>query len=285
VEIIPKEELIRRTSGPKVLPFVAKKVLSLVGDEETSISELCRTIEKDQAISANVLKIANSAYYGLRQEVTSIRHAIVVLGLKAIRDLVITVSTKLQYKRFGITEQMMWEHSIGAAIAARYIAGTLSKELEEVAFLGGLMHDFGKVVMNNEQPDAYLAVMQEIYNEGRESTEAEKSVFGYAHTGIGAAVVESWGFPAVFREMLRSHHSETAFTALIEDPFIARAVACIHLANNVCKVLGIGYRSPDEGIDPASLSSVSFLNIPAERIGEHIQNIDETYQQEKAVFV
>ena len=163
---LPKEELIKKVSEPKVLPGVARRVLEIIRDEEASIAEICSIVERDQAITASVLKIANSAYYGLQSKVTSIRRAVVVLGLTTLRKIVLAVSTKLQYKRFGITEQLMWDHAIGAAIAARYIASRQWRDLEEIAFLAGLMHDLGKVFMNNECPQSYSQVMQAIYNEG-----------------------------------------------------------------------------------------------------------------------
>ena len=128
MDILPKEELIKKASDPKVLPFVAKRALEIVGDENVSIAEICHVIEKDQTITTSVLKIANSAFYGLRSEVTSIRQAVMVLGLKALRNIVLAVSTKLQYKKFGITEQLMWEHSIGAALAARHFSFPAGKE-------------------------------------------------------------------------------------------------------------------------------------------------------------
>lgn len=279
-----KEMLIRKAGDPKVLPSVAKKVLEMVNDENTSNTALCNVISRDQTISASVLKIANSAYYGLRNEVTSLNQAVVILGFTALKDLVVTVSTKLQYKRFGITEQMMWDHSIGAAVAAREIARGHGRDMEEMAFLGGLMHDFGKVVMNNEAPEAYLEVMQETYNEGKEAIEAEASVFGYTHTEIGAMVLTEWGFPQVLISMLRSHHLQDCTPEGFSDPFEARAVSCIHLADSLCKRLGIGYRCPVQGIQLDELVSTRYLGFDAGTIERLRQTASDKYEAEKAAF-
>ncbi len=165
MEIPSKEELVKNASNPKVLPFVAQRVLEQVNNENTTIADMTDIIEKDQTISASILRISNSAFYGLRSEVSSLRQAILVLGLNAIKDLVITVSTKSQFKNFGITEKMMWDHAVGAGIASRLISSDLEREVQDVSFLSGLMHDFGKVVMNNASHDAYLEVMQKTYNE------------------------------------------------------------------------------------------------------------------------
>ncbi|MCP4715307.1 MAG: HDOD domain-containing protein [Deltaproteobacteria bacterium] len=284
MEILSKDELIQKASDPKVLPFVAKKVIELVNNEDTSVAELGGVIEKDQTITASILKIANSSYYGLRQEVSGLKQAIMVLGFKALRDLVITVSTKGQYKRFGITEQMLWDHSVGAAIAARKIAESFGKELMELAFLGGLMHDFGKVVMNNECPDAFMQVMMTTYNEGRSAFDVEADVFGYDHTDVGALVIAEWGFPAVFMKILALHHLHTCTIEEIGEPDVARAVACIHLADHICKVLGIGYREPNEEFDLTQLVSASYLKLTPERLSDLVKTVDELFAAEKATF-
>lgn len=284
MDVLSKEELLKKATDPKVLPFVAKKVLTMVRNEDSSISELGSIIEKDQAISANVLKIANSAFYGVRQEVKSLRQAIVVLGFKALKDLVITVSTKLQYKQFGITEQMMWDHSIGAAVASRMIAEGRGKELEDIAFLGGLMHDFGKVIMNNESPRAYMTAMEEIYNENSLSTAAEYAVFGYDHTEIGSLVVAKWGFASVFIKILQFHHLGQHTPEDFPGPFVGRAVACVHLADNICRRLGIGFRSPDEEMDLEALPSAAFLGLSGDKLENLVLKIQEAYQSERAAF-
>ncbi len=279
-----KEQLIRKAGDPKVLPSVARKVLELVGSDSTSNVELCRVIERDQTISASILKIANSAFYGLRQEVTSLNQAIVILGFNALKDLVITISTKLQYKKFGITEQMMWDHSIGAAIAARHIVEGRGRDLEEIAFLGGLMHDFGKVVMNNEAPEVFLEVMQEIYNDGCEPIEAEQRTFGYTHSEIGSSVLREWGFPSVLADILDYHHLDTCTLDDIKDPFVAKAVASINLANSICKVLGIGYRSANETLEPSKLSSAQMLSLSDEELKKLCSAVHDSFQAEKSSF-
>lgn len=284
MSIISKEELVNKVSDPKVLPFVAKKVLEIVGNENVSIAEICHAIEKDQTITASVLKISNSAFYGLQHEVTSIRQAIMVLGLKSLRTIVVAVSTKLQYKRFGITEQLMWDHSIGAAIAARYFASSRWKELEELAFLGGLMHDFGKIIMNNECPQEFSEVMQRIYNEGEDSLTAENSIFGYNHTDIGPMVMKKWEFPAIFVHVLGDHHLHKLSLADVQDPAAARVVACVHVGDNICKRLGMGYRSPDIAIPVIDSPVAQLLNLSDAGLARAMEDIQKIYTVEKAGF-
>ena len=284
MDILARDELLQKASGPKVVPTVAKKVLDMVRRDNSSIAQLCGIVEKDQTLTAGVLKIANSAFYGLPQEVTSLKQAIIVLGFNAIRDLIITISTKSQYKRFGITEQLLWDHSIGAAIACRLFARGQGAEVEEVAFLCGMMHDFGKVIMNNECPLGFVEAMQTIYNEGTDSLSAEQEVFGYTHTEIGSMIVEKWEFPPVLSRTMACHHLHTCSLVDFEDRTIAKAVACSHLADNACKVLGIGFRSPDESIILDDLPSAAFLGFAGEGLDALVRQVNKTYAAEKTVF-
>ena len=147
----------------QVLPVVARKALDILNSVNCSIEDLTVIIEKDQTIAARILKIANSALYGLRQEVTSLQYAMMVLGFKTIKSLILTATTRSLYKKFGITEKMMWDHSVAAAIATKLISESLSSDVKDVAFIGGLMHDLGKVFMNNETHHTFIKVMMDIY--------------------------------------------------------------------------------------------------------------------------
>jgi putative nucleotidyltransferase with HDIG domain len=284
MDIIPKDKLINKAGDLKVLPFVARKLLDSIGSATISIDELSNIVEKDQTISARILKISNSSFYGLRQEVASINQAILILGMKTIRSLVLSVSTRSIYKRFGITEQKIWEHSVGSAIAAKMIAEGLGSELEETAFTGGLMHDIGKVIMNNETPDAFAEVMMKTYNEGLDSLTAEEEVYGYSHPDIGARVAKKWGLSKVLVEVMEKHHLDNYRLEDIGEPFIANSVACVNLADNACKLLGIGYRSPDDTVMLHELPSAVFLNISKERLDSLVEEINETYNNEKSAF-
>lgn len=278
------DELIRRAGDLQVLPTVAKRVLDEVQKETTTALLLSQIIEKDQTITARILKISNSAFYGLRREVKSLQQAVMIIGFKALKSLVIATSTRSLYRQFGITEQLMWDHSVGSAIAARLIAEGMGPEIEEIAFIGGLMHDVGKVVMNNETPEAFLEVMKEIYNEGVESIEAENTIYGYDHTEIGAGVTGKWGLPGILVEIIRNHHLTQGDFDSISVPEGAKGLAVVHLANQVCKRLGIGYRQPDESIDLAALRSSQYLKLAPNRIEALLERVGEAYKTEKAAF-
>jgi putative nucleotidyltransferase with HDIG domain len=284
VAIISKDELINKAGDLKVLPFVARKLLETLNDESCSIDDLTSIVEKDQTIAARVLKISNSALYGLRHEVTSLNQAILILGFKTMRSLVLSVSTKSLYKNFGMKEKILWDHSVGAGIAAKMISAGLGSEIMELSFVGGLMHDLGKVVMNNETPDEFSEIMMKMYNEGIDSITAEAEIYGYNHAEIGAGVVEKWGFAPLLVDVLKYHHLNSVRLPEFKDPAVAKTVAAVNLADNVCKVLAIGHRNPTSIIELHELPSAVFLKLTKDRIDILLKNIEGTYNDEKAIF-
>ena len=282
--IVSKEELIKKAGDINVLPSVARKILDALGEESFSINDLEHIIETDQALAVKVLKISNSALYGLTQEITSLQQALMVLGVKTIRSLVLSISTKSLYNKFGITEQKMWDHSVGAAFASWLLSAGHGKAVADIAFIGGLMHDLGKVFMNNETPEAFSEVMMKTYNDRADSVDAEVEVYGYNHAEIGAALAGKWGFPSLLVKIIEMHHLNNNKLTDIEDEVIAKGVACVNLANYYCKSLGIGYREPDASLELHTLPSAVFLKIGNEKVEQLKQEILQTYENEKSVF-
>ncbi len=281
---ISKDDLINKAGDLKALPVVARKALDTLNKDSCTIDDLTGIIEKDQAIAARILKISNSALYGLRQEVTSLQYAMMVLGFKTIKSLVLTATTRSLYKKFGITEQMMWDHSVGAGIAAKMIAKGMGGEIEDIAFVGGLMHDMGKVIMNNETPEDFTEVMMDIYNEHVESITAEQNAYGYDHAEIGAGVSKKWKFSPILIDILGKHHLNTCKLEEIGDDLKAKSIACVNLADNMCKLLGIGSRTPDETIILHELPSAAFLELSKGKLDELAVSVSETYVAEKSAF-
>ncbi len=284
MNIPSKDELINKAGDLKVLPFVARKALEILNDENCSIDDLSAVIEKDQTIAARILKISNSALYGLRREVTSLQHALLILGFKTLRSIVLTATTRSLYKKFGMTEKIIWDHSVGAAVAAKLISRGLGSEVTDIAFVGGLMHDLGKVIMNNETPETYSEVMMKMYNEGIDSIAAERDIYGYDHAEVGAGVTGKWKFASPLVTVLKEHHLNHCSLEEISDSLTAKSLACVHLSDHICKVLGIGYREADESIILQELPSAVYLDLGKDKLDKLVNEISETYNAEKSVF-
>jgi len=282
------EELVAKANDLQMMPQTARKVIDLVSKEATTAQDLAKVIEKDANITTRILKISNSAFYGLRREVTTVQHAIVILGYKSVRSLVIATSGKAMHKRMGITEQMMWDHSVGTAIFGRLIAGTLPHTIGDLAFVGGLLHNVGKAIMNNECGKAYTEVMKIVYNQGADYVDAEKHVFKYTYPEVGFRVVEKWGLPESIVKIIRFHHlsrlDPASKNTLIADKELKMGLACVETAMQICQYLGIGFKTPKKDLDFSKVEGVKLLEITPDRLKSLIEQGEKLYSQEKAIF-
>lgn len=282
------DELIKKAGELNMMPQVARKVIELVQSETTTAVQLAELLEKDPNITTRILKIANSAFYGLRREVKTVQQAIVILGFKSLRSMVVASSSKALHKRFGIAEQLMWDHSIGTAIAGKVIAEGLPNAVGEIVFVGGLLHNVGKTIMNNEAPKAYVEVMKKVYNDKMSAIDAEMAVFGYAHPEVGFSITEKWGLPPELGSIIRYHHlnrlTEDEKKKLFENQVLKMALGCTHLALHVCEFLGIGYREKNPSLDLVNFEGAKVLGATKEKIDAWVKKAADSYQRERAIF-
>ncbi|MCI0417738.1 MAG: HDOD domain-containing protein [Acidobacteria bacterium] len=279
------EELINKAGDMKVLPSVARKVMEMVEREDVSGSQLSDVIAKDQALSAHLLKAANSALFGLPREITTVLMAVNVLGFKNTRDMTIMAATRRVYKRFGITEKMLWTHSVSAAIGAKTIAGHYAPFVRDDAFICALLHDVGKVILNNECPELFSQVMMRTYNEGESFVRAETELFGYTHTEVGSLITGKWNYPKVISSIILQHHRDEETRPPLEDANTLKVLACVDLSNTICKMLGAGYREPRENFDLVGHPAFGFLDIPSERASELVTELQDSFAKEAAYWV
>ena len=190
------------------MPALASQVLRAVDNPDNSIEDIRQLIDQDAALAARILKISNSALYGFPSEIQSLSHAISLLGTMTVRNLVLAASMKETYKRFGLMEKLLWQHSSLAGPVAAMLAEYRQVGADpDVAFTAGLLHHVGKTALANSHRDEYERVMMIVYNESRSFVEVENEIFGFSHAELGAAVVERWGLPATLAQTIRHHHS------------------------------------------------------------------------------
>lgn len=276
------DTLIEKTGDLRTISAVAQRVLDLINADHATAAILGEALSKDQSLAAHILKVANSAFYSLPREVTTLPMAVSVLGLRNLRDQILVAAARGAYKRFGITEKMLWSHSVACAIAARSLAKRYATRLTEDVFICGLLHDVGKVVLNNECPSEFTEAMMLIYNEGYSSVQAEKEIFGYSHTQVGAMITRNWNYPTVITEVTFQHHHNEEPRPPVDDPDLLEILACVELANLICKILGIGYREPKPEIPVEAHPAAETLKIPAAHCAELVDRIAETCHKESS---
>lgn len=271
------EAIIRNSCDLPTMPAVANKVIAIVADPDTTAADLNKVIMSDQAMAARVLKLANSSFYGCLRAITRLTQAISIIGFSSLKNVVLAASTKEVYKRFGLTEKMLHEHSSGAAIAAFQVAKELGSKNTEELFLVGLLHDIGKVVLNNSDSEKYQEVMQEVYNSGENFFEVENRSYGYTHADVGALVIKKWNLSPEMEMAVRHHHSIDEMNTA--DPYITQLACIVNLSDSICHKLGVGVRTPQD-IDIASLSSTKLLKLTPERIEPLVEKINKAIEEE-----
>ncbi len=185
-------KIIDEDMGIPVFPAVAQMAIAAIDRPGITAGQLSKIITRDQGLATSILRTVNSAYYQLRNEVQTVKHAVVFLGMKAVRWLIVSAVAGKLYKRHFQAGKELWRHSMGAALAARLLAEASSGNSEEAA-LAGLMHDVGKAVMNNAMPEMFNRSLARAGAENLQSSEAEQAVFGYTHVDVGALPRLSYG--------------------------------------------------------------------------------------------
>ena len=276
------EAAISAAADLPTIPVVAIKVMQLIESDTATADELAKIVASDPAVAARVLKISNSSFYGCRKQIQTLSSAIVILGFSTLRSLVVAASVKQVYKPYGLTEKMLWEHSFAAGLAARIIANRTRAANEEEAFLAGLFHDIGKIIMNSLDRNKFQEVMQHCYNEGISFGQAERGVYPFSHDEVGAYVIKKWNFPDILTNAILQHHT-LEFTEL-DDPALVSLTAITAMADLFCLKLGIGVREPQDYIDLAGSKPGQMLKITGENAQLLLETFDKAFQEDRALF-
>jgi diguanylate cyclase (GGDEF)-like protein len=207
------EDRLSRCPTLPTLPGVALEVLRVCSAEaEVDLDELAAVIEHDPVLVTKVLRVVNSAVYGLRQPLTSLRHALVLMGVAAVRAIALSFSltSGMREEPRGIDLRRYWRRSLYAAIAAQELAKVGGLRLEEEAFLAALIQDIGMVALARLEPKSYADIIA-LGSAGHEQVaSAERRTFGVDHVEVGDWLLAQWGIPPLFREALRASHDTTS---------------------------------------------------------------------------
>jgi putative nucleotidyltransferase with HDIG domain len=278
------EKLILRHCEIPPMPQVAAKAVEMLNHEDVSAGELSDIISKDSALATRVLNMANSAFYRRLEEIRELRSAIVILGLRTIRGLVLGASLKQLFKSSSLFDNMLWQHSIAAAIAAALFAKETNCHQSDEVMLAGLLHDVGKNILHNSLPKRYQGVIERCYQEGRSYHEVELEVFGFAHHQVGPILVKSWNFPMDLGKAIYYHHAMEEIGAMEENT--KKLVALVHLANLFCRRLGLGYREPNPAIPIVGAPSLAILGLDLneEGVAAYEGKIAQAFEEDKGRF-
>jgi len=224
--------IVSRTTDLTPLKAVATKAIAMAEDERAAAMDLATVISSDQALTAKLLRLSNSAYYGYARRISNVREAVILLGMRTVRSVAIS-SAIIEAFRVpeieGFDQDLFWAHSVCVGLVAEVIAREARTARPEDAFTAGVLHDVGKLAMMLTEPRLFERVIDLVRNEQMNYHEAELAVFEVGHEQVGARLAERWKFPEPLVASIREHHPHKAL-ASVES--LSAAVATANLACN-----------------------------------------------------
>ncbi len=225
------EQLIGKGQDLPSLPEIYLRVSEQLEDESSSVQQIGGTVQNDPAIATRVLKMVNSAYYGMPNEVSSVAQAVSLLGRERLKHILIGSVLRGVFSvqdNPAFSMQVFWQHSIKTAIIARQLATHVSAIQEpESMFTAGLLHDIGKLLLINKFPERMLAAEEYAIQKRIDVLSAELSQVGVTHTAVGEALMQHWGLPQLLIDCARNHHE------VVHDGPNRDATHLIYLANSL----------------------------------------------------
>ena len=204
------DTLLKQAGELPSLPEAYIRVTELLENDESSAYQIGDAVQTDPALNGRILKLINSAYFGLRNPVTSIAQAVTLLGRDNLKQVLVGSVLSQVFKDFNISDfplRDFWQHSIKTAIIARQMAMQNARIIDHEAFFtAGLLHDIGWLVIAGVNPGAYRTIRDIASSEDREMIEIESDKMGVTHVDVGVALLEKWGIPRLIVECVRSHH-------------------------------------------------------------------------------
>lgn len=273
-------ELIKNLGELPPLPQVATRVIRLTADLDASTEQLQNLIRTDQALSSQLLKVANSAMFGRVREVTTLTQAIMTLGFSTTRSVVLASSVKNLFTRgpAGVHERLLWEHALVTALSGSAFSRSMRFPITEEVFLAGLMHDIGKSVMYLKFPESYSALLKHISEQGGDGLALELDAFGFDHAMVGEALLASWNIAEGIQVVARWHHDP--LHALVEHQ---RLVALVALGNQMAFDLQVGIGMPDS-LAGATWEALDILHLNDATYQEHRTVALEALERDKALI-
>lgn len=223
--MIKARKMVRDCDDLPAIPAVVSKVASMLEDAEASSDAIADLILSDQVLAARVIRIVNSPLYRSASDITSVKRALLFLGFKSVRELILTsyfVSAfKGREEPFDI--RTFWAHSFSVGIISQHIAGIVGYRDFEKANLVGIIHDIGKVFLGHYFRDEYGQMLEAISGQPYTTHDAEMETFGTTHCEIGLCLAQRWNFPPAYCDIISYHHSSELAT---EDPLLT-AIVCL----------------------------------------------------------
>ncbi len=256
---------LREVKNLPTLPGIVAKLSRMAEDPDTTTEQMGKLISKDHILSAKLLKLVNSAFYGFPQKISSLSSAIILLGFNVIKSLIISASI---FELMETSDLELWEHSLGTAVVTNVMAKRLDISDPEEVSTAGLIHDIGKVAIKMELPEEYDKIRNVVEMKQVSFREAELLVLGIDHAEVGGWLAKSWFLPKKLIEPIAHHHNPKKAT----DETLACAI--LHFSDVVIRGLGYGHGA-DIWVPPLSKKAFGDLGLGADDFDEILDEVEE----------
>ncbi|RLB21717.1 MAG: HDOD domain-containing protein, partial [Deltaproteobacteria bacterium] len=255
------ERIIEEINELRPVSEIGNRVIEITSNPNSSLAELLDVIKYDQGMTANLLRICNSAYFGLKNKIVSIKQAVAYLGLNKVASLVVLGHSADNFKKaqvgYDLNEGELWRYSVSSALIAEDLAETKRLENISLIFTSALLKDIGKVILSAYVKDSFEDINKAVQDRGLTFVDAEKEVIGIDHAELGARVAEKWNFNPAMVDIIRNHHDPD------KAPPDDISIPIVYLADSICMMIGIGvgsdglaYRYHQDIVDRLNFSDI-----------------------------
>jgi putative nucleotidyltransferase with HDIG domain len=237
-----QRRVLKRVKDIPSLPQFVMETLNKLDDPVSSAVDVSNRLSKDEGLVVRVLRLANSAYYGLSRRITGVSEAISFLGFKTVKSIVLAASVykfmDSAFSGYSLDRGQLWKHSQSVAAACRHLSEKLKVCDPEEAYIGGLMHDIGKIVLNDYVRFGYSIILRLVEEDNVPFCEAERQVLGFDHAQVGGLVMEQWNLPEAYTYITTYHHTPWELPENVKE--FQNIVDVVHVCNAICIMLGVG---------------------------------------------
>jgi putative nucleotidyltransferase with HDIG domain len=266
------KQILSQVDHLPAAPRVAQQVLQLVSDPNFSFKALMETVRLDPGVTAHVLRMCNSPYYGLRRKVSSLQEALTYLGTNAVVDIVLTSQVVGVYKKshdgYRLASGELWRHSMAVALMAQSLGEKRKYKEVPTLFTAALLHDVGKLILSQYVKEEFSRIEKLVTEEGKSFVEAEREVLGVDHALLGALVARHWNFPEPIARAIAFHHAPEITT---EDRLLTSLVA---LSNLLVTTVGVGRGAVGLAV-PMPAGLLKELNLKSRDVAELLLEVKD----------
>jgi HD-like signal output (HDOD) protein len=237
-----QKRVLKRVKDIPSLPQFVLETLKRLDDPKSNAADVASRLSKDEGLVIRVLRLANSAYYGLSRRIAGVGDAIAFLGFKTVKSIVLAASVYKfmdgAFTGYSLDRGELWKHSQAVGMTSRFLSEKLGIGDPEEAYIGGMMHDLGKIVLNDYVRFGYSIILRLVEEDKVPFCEAERQVLGFDHAQVGGLVMEQWNLPESYSYITTYHHAPWDLPD--EQREFQSVVDIVHIANAMCIMLGVG---------------------------------------------